>query len=70
MSKAPLHLPCRSVAHAEHEDNDNQELVKVPENSEDNLENIASSKRAVFRDRERIGKNVECEVDVGLYTDA
>jgi hypothetical protein len=59
-------LPCRTVTHAEHKDSNDQELVKVFQNGEDNLEDIRAAIRGILWEGKRVGEDVECEVDVAL----
>jgi len=63
------HSPCGTVAHTEHKRDNDQKLVEVLQHNKYDFEDIASSIWAVLRERERVGKNVECQVDICLASD-
>lgn len=59
-------LPCWPIAHTEYKHDNDQKLVEILEHNKNDFEDVASSIGAVLCESERVGEDVERQVDICL----
>lgn len=59
-------LPCWTITHTKHKCDNHQKFIEIFQNDEHNLEDITPTIRTVFWNCQRVGENIERQVDIGL----